>query len=112
MWFGVSVLLCAETPGEKEADLLWEESIVLVKGASEDEARLLGEKIGKGMEHEYESVSGAHIRWTFRSICEVYEIQEQKILRTGAEVFSRFLRHSEVQSLMTPFHEGEEPDHL
>jgi len=103
MWFSVSLLLCGETPGRKAGDLVWEESIVIIEAASENESRLLGEIIGKGMEVEYDSASGEHIRWTFHSICQVYEIQEQDILRTGTEVFSRFLRHSEAQSLMTPF---------
>jgi hypothetical protein len=107
MWFGVSLLLCGETPSRKTSDLVWEENIVLVEAASCDEAKLLGANIGKGMEVEYDSASGEHIHWTFRNVTQVYEIQEQMILRTGAEVFSRFLRNSEAESLTTPFYEDE-----
>ena len=108
MWFGVSLLLCGETAGRSERDLLWEESIVLVQADSCVEARLSAEGIGKGTEVEYDSASGERIRWTLRNVYRVYEIEEREVLRTGTEVFSRFLRQSEVQSLMTPFNEEED----
>ncbi len=110
MWYGVSLLLCGETPSRTTRDLLWEESIVLVQAVSEDEANLQGERIGREMEIEYDSASGEHIHWTFHRVCKIHEIQEQDIFQTGTEVFSRFLRNSEAQSLMTPFNEEEAPE--
>jgi hypothetical protein len=107
MWFGVSLLSRGETPGRKEEDLLWEETIVLVQAASHDEARLLAEKIGKDSEVEYESASGERIRWTFRSVFDMYELPEEGILGPGTEVFCRFLRQSQVQSLTTPLYQVE-----
>lgn len=41
-------------------------------------------------------------RWVFVRYERVYQIEDES-LKTGTELFSRFLRDSEVKSLLTPF---------
>ncbi len=67
----------------------------------EAEARDKAEWIGKTEAQTYEVESGVVI-WNFERIERVYPIEVDE-LRSGCEVFSRFLRDSEVKSLLTPF---------
>jgi hypothetical protein len=57
--------------------------------------------MGMSQGHSYESESG-RVTWIFERIERVYAIGEPR-LQSGMGVFSRFLRDSEVQSLLTPF---------
>jgi Domain of unknown function (DUF4288) len=103
MWYTVSLLLKSRHLNQpSEQDWLWEESIVLVQAENEDDARRAGERIGKSKELEYVSATGDQVRWTFETIESVCEILDDTIT-SGTEVFSRFLRNEEVDSILTPF---------
>jgi len=67
----------------------------------ESEAKLKGEKYGKAQEHAYDAEYSVKIKWTFHCVERVYLIDGE--LEEGAELFSRFLRNSEAESLLTPF---------
>jgi len=49
----------------------------------------------------YRTSSGA-VTWVFERVDRVYGI-DRELLADGTEWFSRFLRDSEVTSLLTPF---------
>jgi hypothetical protein len=102
MWFSVSLLTKGDLPDQPEIDILWEESIVLIEAESEDQARVVAERIAKNAETQYRTASGEHISWKFHTIERIYKIEDD-VLQTGTELFSRFLRWSEVKSLLTPF---------
>lgn len=74
---------------------------MLIEAGSEAEARDGAERIGKSGTRTYE-VEGGLVIWNFERIERVYPIDEDEI-HSGSEVFSRFLRDSEVASLLTPF---------
>ena len=102
MWFAVDILYKgthSEKPGICE---LWEECIILVEASDSSTAREIARPLAISEEHEYRSVEGDLIRWEFDVILSVYEILSEEIV-TGVEVFSRFLRASEVKSLKRPF---------
>jgi hypothetical protein len=82
-------------------DVLWEESIVLVEAGSEQDARHQAERLGLLGNHGYGSESG-HVEWKFERVERIYPIDAAEV-GSGTEVFSRFLRDSEVKSLLTPF---------
>ena len=63
----------------------------------------MAERIGTSEVQTYE-VEGGLVIWKFHSIERVYPVLDDE-LRNGTEVFSRFLRDSEVRSLLTPFDE-------
>ena len=101
MWFAVNLLFeSVHTPPTKEPSL-WEERVMLIRAENAAEAGQKSEMLGREEEHEYESATGDLVRWTFRRIERVYPI-EAETLADGTELFSRFLRSSEVASLLTP----------
>jgi hypothetical protein len=104
MWFAANLLFKSVHVGQPEENPLWEERIVLIQAETEAEAREQGERLGKEEEHEYVSATGDLVRWTFQQIERVYPI-EADTLQNRTEVFSRFLRSNEVESLLTPFKE-------
>src|SRR6266849_2104231 len=88
MWYSVSILMKSVSSEVAGGALLWEETIILVAAKDESDARVKGEKI----------------RWTYDRVFKVFEIN-RGIIGDGTEVFSRFLRDSEVNSMSNPFDE-------
>jgi hypothetical protein len=101
MWYAVSLLYKSTHIPTERKPTIWEESIVLVQAGSETEARDRAERIGKSGTRTYE-VEGGLVIWNLEQIERVYAINDDEI-HSGSEVFSRFLRDSEVASLLTPF---------
>jgi len=101
MWYAVSLFYkSVHTPPESKPTL-WEESVRLIQAATEEEARNLAENIGRSGAHNYEVEDGT-VDWTFEGVEQVFLILDAE-LRNGSEVFSRFLKDSEVKSLRTRF---------
>lgn len=80
---------------------IWEESILLIKAGTEEEARSEGERLGRSGARTYEVEDGLVV-WSFEQIERVYAIGREE-LRSGTELFSRFLKDSEVKSLLKRF---------
>lgn len=74
---------------------------MLISAQSEAEARDKAEQIGNSSAQTYQ-VEGGVVVWNFERIERVFSIEKEG-LPSGTEVFSRFLRDSEVTSLLTPF---------
>jgi len=103
MWYAANLLFQSTHIPTESKPTIWEESIRLLQARNEVEARELAEQIGRSKEHSYQVHDGLII-WKFDRVERVYLILEDE-LRTGSEVFSRFLRDSEVKSLLTPFND-------
>jgi hypothetical protein len=101
VWFAVSLFFRSVHNNRPQPDDLWEESIVVLKVADREEARREAERWGKAQEHEYVSVTGDQVRWSFEQIESIYEILEDA-LEDRTEVFSRFLSASDVRALSSP----------
>ncbi len=103
MYYSVSIFLKAiGKNGGPESIELWEERVYLILATDETDAKAKGEKLGKLGEHEYRSSEDRTIRWVFDCVNSVCEVGDERP-SDGAELFSRFLRSSDVQSLKTPF---------
>lgn len=100
--FTVAVLYRSLRDGRYLPSNLWEESMLLIRAVDEQEARVRAEAIAKGRSSQFANSAGEVIRWEFASIECVYELEVQDVV-DGTELFSRHLRASEVQSLLTPF---------
>lgn len=101
MWYAANLLFeSSREPGDG-AEQLWEESIRLIQASSESEAMAKATRLGSAERANYQS-GGATVAWKFSRVERVYSI-ESDALTDGAEIFSRFLRRSEVNSLLTPF---------
>ena len=108
MWYAVSVMIKGTCPTRDADDMLWEECIILIDAESADHAREKAESVSSAKETEYVSATGDRISWRFERVAFVYEIGEE--LGDATELFARFLRNSEAESLSTRF--GEAPgDH-
>ncbi|MEX0963768.1 MAG: DUF4288 domain-containing protein [Pseudohongiellaceae bacterium] len=81
---------------------LWEERIVLFGADSEVEVRKKAEDYGRSEEHCYES-EGRKLNWKFECVERIYQIDGDLV--DEIELFSRFLRDSEVKSLLSRFDE-------
>jgi Domain of unknown function (DUF4288) len=103
MWYTANLLYRSiRTPTESKPTV-WEESVRLIQARNEAEARQEAEVIGRAEAHSYEVEDGA-VAWVFERIERLFAITDEE-LRSGSEVFSRYLRDSEVKSLLTPFEE-------
>jgi hypothetical protein len=72
MWFGVSVFMRSESPTRSPEESLWEESIILVKADSLDEAKSIAERAGRDGETKVTNVFGEGVAWKFECIQAIY----------------------------------------
>jgi len=99
-WYAVNLLF--KSTREDGSLGLWEESLRLVEAGTEQEALEKGRALGAAEGSEsFETISGVRVEWTFERAERAYAIDAD--LGEGTELFSRFLRESEVASLLTPF---------
>ncbi len=101
MWYSVSIFAVGERDQSRAEEPIWEEQIFLVSAQSEHEARSKAESLAQRDECRYTVVDGSNIRWRFSRISKVYEVLDAEI-HDGVEVFSRFLKDSEVKSMLKP----------
>lgn len=69
---------------------LFEESIILVKAMTIDQAYKIAEDQAKKSEHEYMNTYGQLVKWQFVSIVDGFEINDNE-WKNGMEVYSRFI---------------------
>ena len=109
MWYTASLLFKGVHEDRPAITPIWEEVIVLLDAESESAAKGIAERVGKSKEHAY-SVSHPDehlLNWVFMQVEQVCSIDDDR-LESGVELFSRFLRQSEVESLLTPFDDAPE----
>ena len=85
---------------EENHDTLFEESIILVKANSLEEAHELGEKIALQSEDTYDNMYGEQVTWTFRKVLHVFELDDTPF-ETGKELYARFLHVKKTESVDT-----------
>ena len=104
MWFSASLLFRSihTVPDGVE---LWEESICLVEADTEAKALAKASAIGHREQVSYVARGEDTVTWEFVQVERVFEIEGGQP-SDGVELFSRFLRKSEVESLLKPFEES------
>jgi hypothetical protein len=102
MWFAASLLFKSVHAPVQRAEPLWEERLILVQALTRDEANAKATSIGEQGVHSYKTVVGDIVTWMFDCVLCVYEIEGAE-LSDGTELFSRFLKDTEVGSLKAPF---------
>jgi hypothetical protein len=102
MWFSACLLFENVGQSRPSSENVWEERIVVLNAETVEEAEQHGRAVGMGSEHNYVTATGEAITCKFRHVERVYAIGADEIDHETV-VFSRFLRDSEVQSLLTPF---------
>jgi len=97
-WFTVALLYESVIEGEpinldKEYDSsnnVYEESHLLVKAVSSEEAIALGEKIGYENEHHYKNQYDQTVYWKLVKVLDCFELLDEEF-KTGTELYSRFV---------------------
>ncbi|CAM3970473.1 DUF4288 domain-containing protein [Bacillus luti] len=85
---------------EGDHDTLFEESIILVKANSLEEAHVLGEKLAIQSELTYENVYEEKVTWKFRKVLHVFELNDTSF-ETGTELYARFLHVKKNETVDT-----------
>lgn len=99
MYYSVNILFKSERC-DAEAPL-WEEQIILISALNETEAKEKAEIYAMEQQVDFDTTGDVKIKWKYHQIERVFLIDDD--LEDGTELFSRFLRNSEVESLLTPF---------
>ena len=101
-WFAASLLFESKHSIFSAEEGLWEERIIILHAESQDDATAQAHQIGVAGETSYEAKEEDQVTWTLSQVERILEVESES-LSSGTEVFSRFLRASEVASLLTPF---------
>jgi hypothetical protein len=99
--FSASLFFRSSCNGEFSPGCIWEESIIILKAKTVEDAYERSVKLGMSRQTSYLNSNGEKIEWTFVKVERVFNIIDSMI--DGGEVFSRFLRSSEALSIMTTF---------
>ena len=101
MWYTANLLFKSTHSKHQAGEAIWEESVRLIKANNEGEARQRAIDIGRSSQPSYAIEGDANVKWTFVQVERVCEIDVEE-LTDGVELFSRFLRSSEVESILKP----------
>jgi len=108
MWYVASAFFTsADSGSQQNLSALWEEVLLLIDAADDESAARAAEEIARSTEHEYAvSQPTPHVlRWTFVKVERVNRVEDP--LAHGTELFSRFLRATEAESLLRPFDDAQ-----
>lgn len=99
-WYAVKVLYECLISGEATPEMmddnssddhkLFEESILLVKALSIDQANAVGEKEARKQQHNYLNPYGEKVEWKFMELIDCFDLSVPKI-QIGTEVYARIL---------------------
>ncbi|CAM00246.1 uncharacterized protein DUF4288 [Saccharopolyspora erythraea NRRL 2338] len=104
--FYVAVLV-TEGVTEGSDKPLYEESFVLLKAESEEEAREKAAEYGKQQETSYRNENDQDITWKLRHVVDV-RLVEDATFDDGSELYSRFFRNFDGYRSFEPLLGGEE----
>jgi hypothetical protein len=102
MWYVANILLKSLNSEASNDDGIWEERFVLFEASNETEAAEKATSFGESEQHSYLNDAGETISWKFDSIERIEHLDASKF-EDKLELFSRFLRKSEVESLKKKF---------
>ncbi|MGI8310131.1 DUF4288 domain-containing protein [Saccharopolyspora hattusasensis] len=102
----VAVLVLEATSDAADHKPLYEESFVLLKAESEEEAKEKAAEHGKQQETSYQNENHELITWKLKQIIEVKPL-EDATFDDGTELYSRFFRNYQAYSSSEPLTEEE-----
>lgn len=99
--FYVAVLVLESTSELEGHTPLYEESFVLLKAESDDEAQEKARSYGKQQEVSYEDENHRLVTWKLKQVAEVKQL-EDATFDDGSELFSRFFRNYSAYQSFDP----------
>ena len=97
MYYSVNLMYKTERSDSEPS--LWEERIILVSAMDEVEAEEKAKKGAGEYECEYIVSNSVKVTWKFHQVERVCFIEDN--IEDGVELFSRFLRQIEAESILT-----------
>lgn len=104
MWFTASLLFEAVRENESPKEALFEEKIFLIRSSTMAEAEAEVKTIGSSEEQEYVAADGYLVRWVFKGVERIHEMQSET-LGSGTEIFSRFITWEDAERALRLFGE-------
>ncbi|WP_243789931.1 DUF4288 domain-containing protein [Saccharopolyspora gloriosae] len=105
--FYVALMLIEISSESATEPQLYEESFVLVKAESDEEAKEKAVSYGKQQAASYPNEDGELITWKFKELIEVKQV-EDATFDDGSELYSRFFRNYTAYRSFEPILSGEE----
>ncbi len=102
MWYVANIFLKSLNAKASNDEGIWEERLVLFEANSETEAMEKAASFGESEQHSYLNSEGETVSWKFDSVERIGHLDAGK-LEDKLELFSRFLRKSEAESLKKKF---------
>jgi hypothetical protein len=102
MWFTANILFKSQCASLSEAQMLWEERFVIFAASEQVNAMEKALHYGKSEEHSYTNERKELVEWKFDGVISLHKLDTQDI-HDKLEVFTRFLKFSEVASLKSSF---------
>ncbi|MDA3646087.1 DUF4288 domain-containing protein [Saccharopolyspora indica] len=102
----VAVLLMEATAEAADHEPLYEESFVLLKAESEEEAAEKAAYHGKQQQTSYQNENHELITWKLKQVVEVKPL-EDATFDDGTEIYSRFFRNYQAYNSFEPLTEEE-----
>ncbi|HEX2087222.1 MAG TPA: DUF4288 domain-containing protein [Solirubrobacteraceae bacterium] len=96
----VAVVL-AEATSDADDERLYQESFVLVRAGSLEEATERAEELGRAEETQYRNETGATISWSLKRVVDVNEVLDDE-LDDGATVYARHFRDYDAYRRFEP----------
>lgn len=103
-WFTASLFFRSAHSSPSKDEPLWEETIRLIDATCEEDALEKAKALGKSLELSYRVSASDSVAWQFVCVERVNAL-DANVFKAGEELFSRFLRNSEAESLLTAFKE-------
>ncbi|GAA2812271.1 DUF4288 domain-containing protein [Saccharopolyspora taberi] len=105
--FYLAVLVTEATTDDGAGGPLYEESFVLLKAESEEEAREKAAEYGKQQETSYRNENDELVSWKLKHVVDVRQV-EDATFDDGSELYSRFFRGYQGYRSFEPRLGGEE----
>ena len=97
-WFAARIILRSVHHDKPRDPKLFEERIVLVHAATEDEARQKAERLGRAAREEYANTDSNAVVWEFMELLDVKQLFLNE-LEDGCEVYYGFLNAEELDQI-------------
>jgi len=97
----IAVLLYEARAKDGSQAPLYQESFVLLRATSEDEARKLAAAHGQQQQTSYTSAEGATIQWSLKHVVDVSPALDEE-LEHGAELYARHFRNYDAYHSFEP----------
>lgn len=97
-WFSARLLFESKHPDEPRSKKVFEDRIVLLTAAGEDEAEHKAKSLGVKAREEYRNQFGNRVIWEFVEVLDLMQLDSDDIGH-GSEVYSQFIDEQDLAAV-------------